>query len=264
MAMTQGGAHENLDFVGRETARPRRVVVFKKLTQAGQGPEGFNVKNRLSTVFLTGSLMVSASAVHSADVLLCIHSKDGTVRAVSATSCKSNEMLVALPKVDRIEAAEARITNTESAISSQTVVNRQQDDAIAALEDELAPSGAVITPPRPPFIPGSQVDISFNSSHVKYDTDSYVRENHFVIPFSGIYLLSMIGTNQQDGSFAVLYYSVNGAEPLGICVNLGDMGLWPLCNGSELLKLNSGDTITFRAYSSSNNLAFLRIGISKQ
>ena len=88
--------------------------------------------------------------------------------------------------------------------------------------------------------------------------------NQFMVQEPGIYLITMRGTNQQDSSFLTLAYRVNGANITQICLSVGTVGAYPWCNGSELLNLNAGDTIQFAAYPSSNFVAGLRIGISKQ
>jgi hypothetical protein len=126
------------------------------------------------------------------------------------------------------------------------------------------PSGAVVTPQKPEYVYGTRVDVLFTSSDTAFDTETYVGINQFVIPQSGIYLLTLRGFNLQDSSFVALYYSLNGGPFSETCFSIGTVGAYSLCNGSELLQLNAGDTIRFGAYSSSDNIGGLRFGISKQ
>jgi hypothetical protein len=126
-----------------------------------------------------------------------------------------------------------------------------------------AASGAVIAPSAPAYS-GTVVDVLFTSADSRFDTDAYVGTSQLVITQTGIYLLTMKGGNDRDGSFLVLYYSVNNGPFEGTCVSLGTAGVYPLCSGSELLQLSAGDTIRFGVYSSSDNVTRLRFGIARQ
>jgi hypothetical protein len=223
-------------------------------------------------ILMLNAALLRADGGDSSLIHACV-AKDGTMRIVSATTaCKSNETALHWATLERIVADETRITDTENTNASQNTAiaaiqtkNSQQDAAIAALQGGTdVTSGAVITPPSPPYIFGNFSSVSFTSSNTVFDTDSYVGTNQFVIPQSGAYLLTMRAINQQDGTFVALAYKVNGGNRVEICLSLGTTGAWPFCNGSELLNLNAGDTIEFLAYPSTDALGFLRIGISKQ
>ncbi|MGE5218154.1 MAG: hypothetical protein ACM3SP_14225 [Chloroflexota bacterium] len=229
------------------------------------------------TTFAAFAFILNAAALRAdggdASLIHACVAKDGTMRIVSATTaCKNNEIALHWATLGRIVADETRITNTENTNASQNTaiaaietINSQQDAAIAALQSgSNETSGAVITPPNAPYVFGSRVNVSFTSSSTVYDTDSYVGTNQLVIPDTGNYLLTMRGFNTLDSSFLALYYSVNNGTDMEICFSLGTSVAWPFCNGSELLNLNAGDTIKFATYSSSNNVADLRFGISKQ
>jgi hypothetical protein len=134
----------------------------------------------------------------------------------------------------------------------------------AGAKKGAAGSGAVVAPPAPAYVFGTAVNVLFTSSDTVFDTDGYVGTDQLTVPEAGIYLLTLRGVNQLDGSFLALYYSVNGGTLVLSCSTLGTNGLWPHTNGSELLQLNAGDTIRFGVYSSSNNVHFLHFGIVKQ
>jgi hypothetical protein len=53
-------------------------------------------------ILLIVDLFVSLPITFATDLLLCVNTKDGTSRVVSAGPCRSNEVLVALPEVDRV------------------------------------------------------------------------------------------------------------------------------------------------------------------
>lgn len=194
--------------------------------------------------FILNAVAVRADGGDGSLIHACV-AKDGTMRIVSATTaCKSNETALHWASIARI-------------VADETAIEELQGDS-------GGPSGAVITPPSPPYVFGNWSSVSFNSTNTVYDTDSYVGTNQFVIPQSGIYLITMRASNLQDNSFVGLAYKVNGGNQIEMCLSLGTAGAYPWCNGSELLNLNAGDTIEFAAYPSTNDLAGLRIGISKQ
>ena len=236
------------------------------------------------TTFAAFAFMLNAAALRAdgGDTSL-IHAcvaKDGTMRIVSATTaCKNNETALHWATAARVSAIEATDASQDSAISATQSTNAAQDSAITAIRakndeqdatiaalqgDSGGTSGAVITPPIPPYVFGSWSSVSFTSSNTVYDTDSYVGANKFVVPQSGIYLLTMWAINLQDSTFVALAYKVNGGNLREICLSLGSTGAYPFCNGSDLLNLNAGDTIEFAVYPSANALGGLRIGISKQ
>ena len=227
-------------------------------------------------IFAAFTFMLNAAALRAdgGDTTL-IHAcvaKDGVIRIVSATTaCKNSETALHWVTAARVSAIEAKNESQDStdaslnsAISAIQTKNSDQDAAIAALQNGTdVASGAQITPPKPPYSFG-MVNVSFTNSSTVYDTDGYVGTNQFVIPESGKYLLTMRGFNLEESTFMVLYYSVNGGSPLNICLSIGSIGAYPLCNGSVLLNLNAGDTIGFRSYSTSDNQAGLLFGISRQ
>lgn len=104
----------------------------------------------------------------------------------------------------------------------------------------------------------------FTNANTVFDTESYVGTNQLHIPQAGIYLVNVRGQNNQDGSFLALYYSLNGGTPIELCFSIGTSGAYAMCNGSELAQLNTGDTIQFYAYSSTDNITALRFAISRQ
>lgn len=222
--------------------------------------------------FVLNATALRADGGDTSLIHACV-AKDGTIRIVSTTTaCKSNETALHWATEARVSAIEAKNATQDSTdaslnstISAIQIKNNEQDGAIATLQAGInLTGGAVIIPPNAPYVFGNRVSVSFTSSSTVYDTDSYVGVNQFVIPESGIYLLTMRGLNALDGSFLALYYSVNNGNDVEICFSLGANGAWALCSGSELLNLNAGDTVKFATYSSSDNVAALRFGISKQ
>lgn len=128
----------------------------------------------------------------------------------------------------------------------------------------IPPSAAAITPPKPSYVYGSVVNVPFTNANAAFDTDAYVGTNQLHIPQAGIHLITMRGANYLESSFLALYYSLNGGAPIELCFSLGTGGAYAVCNGSELIQLNTGDTIQFHAYSSSDHINVLRFGISRQ
>jgi hypothetical protein len=177
-----------------------------------------------ATILVT---FVSASALAQTNVLFaCADNRSGDMRIVSsATACTTKERLIQW--------------------TSATTV--------AALIEPPAPGSA-----------GFPVPVLFTPANAVFDTGNLVATNQFVISQAGVYLITLFGVNQQDSSFMALYYLVNGALISSSCFSLGTVGAYPHCNGSELVQLNAGDTVSFHVYTNTPNVGRLRFGISKQ
>jgi len=152
-------------------------------------------------VILSIFVSLAMSSISFADdLLLCVNTKDGTARVVSAGACKNNETLITLPKADRITADETRITNTEAKNATQDSQilaiqqkNTQQDAAIAALQNEASGGALVVKDSQGQTVgkwvsfPASSVFIQIGNNPLRFQVNSQgflVNGNNFNVFFT--------------------------------------------------------------------------------